>query len=449
MGQSDEMNGGVVAAVEPASLAVSLGVLPGDVLLEINGRALRDVLDVQFYAADEELALLVRRGGQTHLYRAERAYGVPLGLTFVSPTFDGMRRCRNRCEFCFVTQMPAGLRRSLYIRDDDYRYSVLYGSFITLTNFTPQDWARLAEQRLSPLYVSVHATEPGLRRQLLGRDDIPDILPQIDRLAGLGIEMHTQIVLVPGVNDGPHLSQTIGDLASRYPAVQSIGVVPVGLTRQRQEGCRLHTQDEALAVIDQVRPFQTAYRAQLGVSLVYLADEWYLLVGRDLPADEMYDGYPQIENGIGLVRQFLDDSRRTSPAGSARVSSCTLVCGTLIAPVLKQAAKDLAASSGTRIQVVPVVNELFGETVTVSGLLGGRDVMAALQDLDLGEIVFLPAAMFAEGRPGQDQSELERRTLDGLTLQEIAEGVDRPVVAVDRMSKVWNELVTPFRSAAG
>ena len=444
------MNEGVVAAVEPASLAESLGMLPGDVLLEINGHALRDVLDVQFHAADEELDLLVRRSGQTILHHTKRAYGVALGLTFTTPTFDGMKRCRNRCEFCFVAQMPAGLRRSLYIRDDDYRYSVLYGSFVTLTNLGPHDWTRLAEQRLSPLYISVHATEPGLRRQLLGRDDIPDILPQIDRLAGLGIEMHTQIVLLPGVNDGPRLDQTIGDLASRYPAVQSIGVVPVGLTRKRREGYRVYTGDEALEVIGQVRPLQTAYRAQLDVSLVYPADEWYLLAGKDPPQDEMYDGYPQIENGIGLVRQFLDDSQRTRPDGSARVPSCTLACGILIAPVLEQAARELATASGTRIQVVPVMNELFGEAVTVSGLLGGRDVIAALQGLDLGEIVFLPAAMFAENHSGQTPSGLDGRlTLDGLTLQEIAEAVDRPLVAVDRMSEVWNALVTPSRSTAG
>jgi putative radical SAM enzyme (TIGR03279 family) len=262
--------------------------------------------------------------------------------------------------------------------------------------------------------------------------------------------MHTQIVLLPGVNDGPHLDQTIDDLARRYPAVQSIGVVPVGLTRERRQGCRLYTQHEARAVIDQVIPMQTIYRGEIGVSLAYLADEWYLLAGRDLPPGEMYDGYPQIENGIGLVRQFLDDSVNTMPVGKTRITNCTLACGTLIAPILKQTARDLALASGTNIQVVPVVNDLFGETVTVSGLLGGRDVVSALQGLDLGEVVFLPAAMFAEGQPGPVTSESdEKHTLDDLTMQEIGEAIACPVVAADRMSEVWNELVTPSRSAAG
>jgi len=454
MAQERKMSGGVVAVVEPGSLADSLGIRPGDVLLEINGHALRDVLDVQFYAADEELALRVVREGLPLLYRTERDYAVSLGLTFASPTFDGMRRCSNRCAFCFVAQMPPGLRRSLYVRDDDYRYSVLYGSFITLTHLTSEDWARLAEQRLSPLYISVHATEPGLRRKLLGRDDIPDILPQIDRLAGLGIQMHTQIVLVPGVNDGCHLSQTVQELADRYPALQSIGVVPVGLTRYHRQGCRPHTRAEMLAAIEQVEGMQRGYRARHGVSLVYLADEWYLATGAEPPPDALYDGYPQIENGIGLVRQFLEDSEEVRTAGTPKVSSCTLVCGTLIAPIMEQLADKLAARTGARVAVVPVINRLFGPTVTVSGLLGGEDVVAALQDRELGEVVFLPAAMFAETYPGQDGLGLEgsqsvagasrdeeRRTLDGLTFQDITDRVVCEVVLVSWMSEVWSRMV--------
>jgi putative radical SAM enzyme (TIGR03279 family) len=453
------VSGAVVAAVEPGSIAQALGIRQGNVLLEINGHPLRDVLDVQFYAADEELDLLVRRGQEELCLHAVRGYNVPLGLDFTAPTFDGLRRCDNRCDFCFVAQMPPGLRRSLYIRDDDYRYSVLYGSFITLTRLSPEDWERLEEQRLSPLYVSVHATEPGLRRQLLGRADIPDILSQIDRLAALGIEVHAQIVLVPGVNDGPHLARSIADLSARYPAVCSIGVVPVGLTRYHRGRCSLYTSAQAEAIIDQVTPLQAAFRRQHGLSLVYLADEWYLLSGREVPPAETYDEYPQIENGIGLVRQFLDDSRqlaadlaRPGPL-SPRVGSCTLACGTLIAPVLQRAARDLAARSGVRIEVVPVANRLFGETVTVSGLLAGEDVAAALRGRDLGEIVFLPGAMFAEphfedARPPQDtvRDEARERTLDDLTVQDLEKCLGCPVVATNWMSQVWDELRRGDRS---
>lgn len=453
------MSGGVVAAVERGSIAQALGIRRGDVLLEINGHPVRDVLDVQFYAADEELDLLVRRGQEELCLHAVRAYNVPLGLDFTAPTFDGLRRCENRCDFCFVAQMPPGLRHSLYIRDDDYRYSVLYGSFITLTRLSPEDWERFQEQRLSPLYVSVHVTEPDLRRQLLGRQDIPDILSQIDRLVALGIVVHAQIVLVPGVNDGAHLARSVADLSARYPAVCSIGVVPVGLTRYHRGRCSLYTPAQAEAIIEQIVPLQAAFRRQHGLSLVYLADEWYLLSGREVPPAETYDDYPQIENGIGLVRQFLDDSRQLaadlarSASLSPRVGSCTLVCGTLIAPVLQEAAQDLEAHSGVRIEVVPVANRLFGETVTVSGLLAAEDVIAALRARDLGEIVFLPGAMFAEPpfedartAPGDLRDEARERTLDGLVVQDLEERLGRPVVTANWMSQVWDELRQGDRS---
>ena len=442
------MMGGIIETVEPKSLAGRLGLRPGDVLLEINGRPLRDVLDVQFYAADESLELRVWRGdpdaasGEERVYRVERAYGVPLGLDFTTPTFDGIRRCQNGCEFCFVTQMPPRtgrprLRRSLYVRDDDYRYSVLYGSFITLTGLTPEDWQRFEEQRLSPLYVSVHATEDDLRRRLFGRESLPPILPQIDRLLDLGIEVHTQIVLLPGVNDGVHLARSVVDLAARHPGVLSVGVVPVGLTRYHRGNCRLYAAQEARAIVDQVAPWQQEYRARHGISLVYLADEWYLLAGIDLPRAEMYDDYPQIENGIGLVRQFLEDgSRLKVKRFKLQVPSCTLVCGTLIAPVMRQMARDIANKSGCQVEVVPVVNRLFGETVTVSGLLGGEDVLAALGGRGgLGEIVFLPRAMFS--RPN---GRGELLTLDDLSVHDMAERLARPVVLAEWTSEVWERI---------
>jgi putative radical SAM enzyme (TIGR03279 family) len=450
------MMSGIIDTVEPGSLADRLGLCPGDVLLAINGHSLRDVLDVQYYAADESLDLRVRRSGGERTYHVEREYGVPLGLGFTTPTFDGMRRCQNRCEFCFVSQMPPhaanqkglsgarSLRRSLYVRDDDYRYSVLYGSFITLTELAPEDWERLEEQRLSPLYVSVHATEGALRRQLLGRADAPDILSQIDRLLDLGIDVHAQIVLIPGVNDGLHLERSLADLSARYPGVRSIGVVPVGLTRYHRGGCRLYIAQETRAIVEQIAPMQAACRAQYGASVVYLADEWYLQSGLEVPPDKEYDDYPQIENGIGLVRQFLEDAYGLQVSSSRLgTRSCTLVCGTSIAPIMRRVAGDLAEKSGCRIEVIPVVNWLFGETVTVSGLLGGEDVLRALAGRGaLGEIVFLPRAMFAQ-LPDQGEGREKQQallTLDDLTPREFEDRLGRPVELVGYMSEVCERL---------
>jgi putative radical SAM enzyme (TIGR03279 family) len=431
------MSGGTISSVAPGSVAAAIGLRPGDVLLEINGHPLRDVLDVQFYAADEALELVVRRADREIVYEVERDYGQPLGLDFAAPTFDGMRRCRNRCEFCFVQQMPPGYRRSLYVKDDDYRYSVLYGSYVTLTNLTEEDWARLEEQRLSPLYVSVHATDLDLRRELLGREDVPDILAQIDRLADLGITVHAQIVLVPGLNDGQQLVQTVSELAQRYPAVQSIGVVPVGLTRYHHGRCERYTPAGAHAILDLLEPMQRACRQQHDRTLVYLADEWYMLTGRPVPPDEAYDDYPQLENGIGLVRQFLDDYAALDVrAGRHPVGRYTLACGTLIAPVLRSVAAGLREQSGIELEVVPVVNHSLGETVTVSGLLTGADVLVALEGREMGEVVFVPQAMFTTyASDGQDDGTL--RTLDDQRPADLAGVLGRPVVVASYMSEVW------------
>jgi putative radical SAM enzyme (TIGR03279 family) len=431
---------GVVSSVAAQSLGAALGIAPGDVLLEINGHALRDVLDVQFYSADEAFELLVRQNGQEVLYEVERDLDIPLGIEFESVVFDAMRRCRNDCDFCFVAQMPPGLRRSLYVRDDDYRYSLLYGSFITLTNMTDEDWDRIAEQRLSPLYVSVHTTDLDLRKRMLRRNQLPDILAQIDRLAALGIQIHTQIVLIPGVNDGPRLITTVEDLVARHPTVQSIGIVPVGLTRYHRGACRPHTPGEAREVIEEIGLLQRALRQELGISLVYLADEWYLNTGAQVPAAIEYDGYPQLENGIGLVRQFLDDCvALVGQWDFAAVSRATVVCGTLIAPVMVRAVEWLTSTlDHAVIRVVPVVNSLFGETVNVSGLLSGGDVIQALEGLDLGETVFLPQSMFADG---QSKETMVLRTLDGLTVPDIAERLECRVALAGWMSQVRSELV--------
>ncbi len=415
---------GMISAVQPNSLAARLGLRPGDELLEINGHPLRDLIDVQFYGAEERLALRVRREGKEQTIQARRRYDEPLGLDFTHPVFDtDIRRCNNRCEFCFVTQMPRGLRPSLYIKDDDYRYSFLFGSYITLTNLTEEDWARIGEQRLSPLYVSVHATDPDLRRRVLGNPRVPDIMDDLRRLARMGIEVHTQLVLVPGLNDGPHLDRSIGDLADLYPSVRSVSVVPVGLTKYHRGGCRPYTLQEMRGVWEQVTAWQRRLRRRLGVRFVYLSDEWILRLGETVPPRAAYDGLDLRENGVGVVRSLLDRWRSVERTLSAAGGpGQTWVTGELMAPVLEVLAAKFAVRTGIQVQVVPVPNRFFGETVTVAGLLTGQDVVAHLRERPLQETLVLPAVMF-RGPEGQ--------SLDEMRPDDLVRALDRPVYLVD------------------
>jgi len=426
---SSSYKGDVVAHVVPGSLAGRVGLRAGDELVSINGHRLRDVIDVRFYSAEERLALRVRRGGEEFTVEAERGYDELLGLEFAHPTFDGVRRCDNRCEFCFVAQMEPGLRRSLYVKDDDYRYSFLFGNYLTLTNLDEGDWERIGEQHLSPLYVSVHATDPALRRRLLGNPTAPDVMAQLRRLAGLGVEVHTQIVVLPGLNDGSHLDYSIGDLAGLYPAVRSLSVVPVGLTRCHRGGCRVHTDAETRVVFEQVVGWQARLRERLGVNFAYLSDEWYLRLGEEVPPAEAYDGLDLTENGVGLVRRFLSSGFQVSefqvghqnlkPETMEPVTSLTLVTGVLFAPVLREVAAELTRLTRIVVDVVVVSNAFFGQTVTVAGLLTGRDVVAQLRERDLGDVVALPPAMF--GGP-------EGQSLDEMWPQEVGEALGREVV---------------------
>lgn len=422
--------GGVIAAVRPGSIGAEVGLEPGDVLLSINGHPLRDVIDYRYYGAEERLRLVVQRGDERHRLEIERDYDEELGLEFVEPLFDGLRRCNNRCPFCFVRQMPQGLRPSLYLHDDDYRYSFLLGNFITLTNLTERDWRRIGEQRLSPLYVSIHATDPEVRRRVLGNPCAPDVMAQLRRLGEMGIAVHGQIVIWPGVNDGAVLARSIEELLALWPTLRTLALVPVGLTRYHDARVRLLRADEAATVLALADEYAPQAHQRTGRTWLYPSDELYLLAGRSLPAARFYDDDAQRENGVGLVRALLDDwraaRRRAQPApqGVARI---TLACGTLIASILDELAAELAMRTGIEAQVVPVVNRLFGESVTVSGLLCGADVLAALAGRELGQVVFLPRAMFdAAGRltlddmtPAELSARLGVRTVAASTLGEV------------------------------
>ncbi len=423
---------GRVRTVLPDSVAGRAGLQPGDCLFAINGEELRDVIDVRFYAAEEELELAFLRNGETHTVRATRAYDESLGLEFEELLFDGIRTCRDRCEFCFVAQMPKGLRRSLYVRDDDYRLSFLNGSFVTLTNLTEEDWQRIERQHLSPLYISVHATRPGVRSQVLGMANIPDIRLQIERLASMGIEMHCQVVLMPGVNDGAVLEQTIAELASFYPSVASLSLVPVGLTRFHRGRLKAYAAEEATALLEQADAWRGKFAKAQGVRFVHPSDEFYLLAGREVPPASEYDGFPQVENGVGLVRLFLEDWRKVKVALHARGCACdwermTWVTGTLFAPLLARVAGELQGPLDITIDIAPVANRFFGETVTVAGLLTAQGVVDALQGREVGEVVCLPKAMLdSEGR----------RTLDDRSPEWMEAQVGAPLVFVKQVGDI-------------
>lgn len=427
--------------IEPDSVAADIGLQPGDELLAINDSPVQDVIDVQYYAAEEYLELLIRRGEEFLLYEAERDYQQPLGLSFEHPTFDtDIRRCNNLCEFCFVLQMAPRFRRTLYIKDDDYRYSFLFGHFVTLTNLSEHDWWRIETMGLSPLYVSVHVTDLELRRQFLRNQNAPDIMEQLRRLAERGIEMHTQLVVVPEFNDGEWLERSIKDLAELWPAVRSISVVPVGLTRHHKYKMRPHTREEAAETLAYVEGLQPIYQERFGSRFVYPTDEWYLVSNREVPPVEAYDGQELQENGLGMVRRFLDDwetvkeeievwERAERPHPDQQV---TLVTGTLFGPTLERAAAEFAELTGVQVQVRPIINERLGDTITAAGLLMAEDVLAQLKTAGYGDLVVLPRIIF-------DHPDVI--SLDDRTPQSVADELGRPVALADLMGDIWDALV--------
>ncbi len=415
------MTGLLIETVLPGSPAERAGLMPGEHLLAIDGQRLRDLIDYTWLASDDEAELTVRdRSGTQRNVWLEPEPGEPLGLTFAPPE---PKRCGNNCLFCFVHQLPKGLRRPLYVKDEDYRLSFLQGTYVTLTNLKGTELRRIIAQRLSPLYISVHATEPLLREQLLGRSGIPPILEQLTRLAEARIQMHTQVVLCPGLNDGPHLEQTVSDLAALYPAVQSLAVVPVGLTSHRQRLPQLTPMDRAYAAdfLDQWLPRMRALNKRLGEPFLQLADEFFLKAGRPFPALKEYGDLPQWENGVGMVPWFQHQAGRVIKRARplARPLTATVVTGCSAIGFVSEFLREVASRTGAVLNAIAIPNRLFGERVTVTGLVAGRDIVATLQGQTLGELVLVPEVMLKEG---------EGRFLDDLTTQELSQALQLPVV---------------------
>jgi len=409
-------------------------IKPGDKLVSINGHEINDLLDYQFHSADEKLEIVVEKPDGKHVSFSHDVYeNGPLELEFEP---DPIKRCKNKCIFCFIHQLPKGLRKSLYVKDEDYRLSFTHGNYITLTNLSEEDFERIVEMRLSPLYISVHTTDEELRKYMLGKSNIPPLFPQIKRLVEAEIQLHAQIVVCPGINDGFHLTKTVADLASFYPGLKSVAIVPVGLTEHRERLPELDpvTPENAREIMDQCDGMQKTYLRELGTRFLFPADEYVLLTDRPIPPKRYYEDFPQIENGVGMVRK-LTSSRKCPRMRLKRKLKATIATGILAAPIIEQVfAKKLRDVGNFEYRIVPIENRLMGKSVTVSGLLGGRDFYRDLMASgDLGDMLFLPPNCLND----------EGQFLDDWTPSELEKKLKLPVVA--GCYSVYNTFMPIFR----
>ena len=421
-----------ISGVIPDSIAAEVGFEIGDALLSINGNRPRDLIDYQFLCADEFLTLeVLDRQGKTHRIEIEKDYHEDLGLEFETALFDGLIQCNNKCPFCFIDQQPEGKRETLYYKDDDYRLSFLYGSYLTLTNLTSKEWQRIEKMRISPLFVSVHATEPDLRIRLLKNPRAGQILDQLKWLQARQLQIHAQVVVCPNINDGIHLERTLLDLVSFHrgdiPCVESIAVVPVGLTRFRPQEDELIpvSQEKAREVIEQVQTLQKKFRQEFGSNVLWLADEWFLIARVDLPPQSHYEDYPQIGNGVGSIRQFIRDFQKTAkkllPAQITPSRRLVWVVGNAVEQAFQPLVKQLNKVQGLTVELVALNSDYWGQEITVTGLLTGQDILKGLQGKNLGDGVLLPSLMLKHG---------EAVFLDDITLETVINQLRVPIYPV-------------------
>ncbi|TNF54075.1 DUF512 domain-containing protein [bacterium] len=408
-----------ISSVSENSIAYEAGLEKGDVLLEMNGNPVRDVIDYMFYSREDVLNLKVQRGKSLLKLKIKKKERAGIGLE-LKPF--RIRSCRNKCMFCFVNQLPKGMRRTLYVKDDDYRMSFLYGNYVTLTNLSAADKKRIISQRLRPLYVSVHTTNNDLRRKMLGNPKAPDILKEIRELTSHKIKIHTQIVLCPGFNDGDELKRTIKDLQKFYPYIASIAVVPVGITKYRKAQVKPVEKSDAIKVIDEVNLIRKRFKKRHGDPLVYLADEFYIKAGNPFPSLRDYGDLPQVENGVGMVPLFLNSAKKLKIPKKIEPKKVAVFTGTAFMHYLKEFAEKLRGIEGLSLELFKVENRLFGQSVTVTGLLAGRDVLKAIVGKTRADCLLVPDIVLRDGKDV---------FLDNVTLKDIEESLGIEVIPIE------------------
>ncbi len=417
----------IIKEVEDGSIAWELELEPGDELLSINGKTIEDVFDYHYLINDEYILLLVKKAdGEEWELEVEKEYEEDLGIVFENGLMDEYRSCSNHCIFCFIDQMPPGMRETLYFKDDDSRLSFLQGNYVTLTNMKEHDIDRIIEYHLAPINISFHTTNPQLRCQMLRNRFAGDIFPKVDRLYQAQIEMNGQIVLCRGINDGAELEKSIQDLAGYLPHLKSVSVVPVGLSRFRDGLHPLEAFDrkEAGEVIDLIESWQKKLYEKHGLHFVHASDEWYLLAGRELPEAERYDGYLQLENGVGMLRLLEEQVNEAleEREGDDRAVNLSFATGKLAYPVITRYMKGIQKKfPNVMFRGYQIRNEFFGEQITVSGLLTGQDLVRQLKDQDLGEMLLLPCNLLRSG---------ENVFLDDMTVEDLERELKTPVKIV-------------------
>ena len=427
----------LIEAVQPHGIAYRRGIRAGDSIIAINGEPILDEIDYQALTNRQRLDILIRRAdGKEENVRVIKAKDAPLGLRMADTLACRPYACKNKCVFCFIDQMPPGMRDTLYVKDDDWRLSLIMGNYITLTNVDDTEFQRILRRKASPLYISVHATDPEVRVRMMKNPNARLIMDRLKALSDAGLHFHCQIVLCPGFNDGDVLKKTLDDLGALYPAAQSAALVPVGLTKFREGLAHVDPFDreKAKAVMATARAFQERMLVAHGTRFVFPADEMYLIAGEPLPPEEAYEGYPQLENGVGLLRKFEDALRAASeenvlPAASRRVR---IPCGASIAPVMERWVKTYGPQ-GVRAAVQPIRNTFFGETITVTGLITGGDLMAQLKDANEDEILLCSNTLREEGD----------LFLDGVSLEQVRQ------VLKPRLTVVQNTGGALFRALLG